>query len=437
MLSILRAHPGLYISAALLLAGGLVCLLLGFIMSRSGVSLRPIWWFGGFFALVVLPQCVGHLWLALHTPQHPAPQLTAQAPTPQVPIDEQHPGDTPTPFGPDVDPRLVVDARGTFAAIGSPAESAQFAILPGGDTVLLGRFVSAAQAEKAWVNYLRATGLGQLGGTGDSHRGYAVTRPAGDRAYVLATGPMLGVWTGASDEAIAARMQEGGFSQPHRAPILVAGPTSASARAQAPTPRLAIALPALALYLCLIVLYFFKGAAWAGSSPAQAGVESVPAAALASRLESINTLDVPFAIERGPGENELIATWRYADARWVDLARAHGLRRTFRIRMTLDEATRTVRATDSFASYDWSAGPGGASIAWKSGLGIVFFQREHTRVFGLQLDEHGRFTPELSYAYTFNVDEMKSPLRDAATRSGWTWRPTVWQGPSWLCWLTE
>ena len=40
-------------------------------------------------------------------------------------------------------------------------------------------------------------------------------------------------------------------------------------------------------------------------------------------------------------------------------------------------------------------------------------------------------------AYTFNLQEMKSPLVDAVTRAGWDWRPTVWQGPAWLRWLTE
>ena len=167
------------------------------------------------------------------------------------------------------------------------------------------------------------------------------------------------------------------------------------------------------------------------------GVSAVTATELATRLEAINTLDVPFRIERGASANEFFATWRYADAKWVDLARAHGLRRTFRIRLMLDEAAHTVRATDYAAGYDWSAGGDGARVEWQAMLGIVFFQTEQQRVFGLQLDEQGRFKPELSYSYKFNLDEMKSPLLTAVTRAGWNWRPTVWQGPSWLRWLTE
>jgi hypothetical protein len=155
------------------------------------------------------------------------------------------------------------------------------------------------------------------------------------------------------------------------------------------------------------------------------------------RIESINASDIPFCIDRGERENELIATWRYGDAKWVDLARAHGMRRVHRIKLTLDESDHTVRATDFASNYDWSAGRGGASIEWKAMTGITFFHYEHRRVFGLQLDESGRLKPERSYAYTFNLQEMKTPLIDAVTQAGWNWRPVVCQGPKWLRWLTE
>ena len=96
-----------------------------------------------------------------------------------------------------------------------------------------------------------------------------------------------------------------------------------------------------------------------------------------------------------------------------------------------------MRATDEAATYDWSAGLGGANLEWKSLLGIVFFQYESQSSFGLGLDEQGRFTLRPDYQYTFDLNEMKSPLVETVTRSGWAWRPTVWQGPAWLRWLTE
>lgn len=133
----------------------------------------------------------------------------------------------------------------------------------------------------------------------------------------------------------------------------------------------------------------------------------------------------------------VIADWRYADARWIDPARAHGLRRIFRIRLTLDAAAHTVRATDYASEFDWSAGGVGARVERKAMTGIVFFQTAQRCIFGVQLDEQGCFRPELSYTYKFYLDEMKSPLIAAVTRAGWDWRPTIWQGLSWLRRLTE
>ena len=462
MLQLLRANPGFSISLALLGAGFFVCTLLSFIMARSGASLRPIYWFAGFFALVVVPQVVGHFYKALHTAKTEAPhaaaleQLDRSAAVSQTSRSNsdsaatgfQHsraPGNNEAAakslFGPDADPQLISDVRAAYGEVFAEAEFAQFAVLPNGETVLLARFKNFSSAEKAWVNYLRVAGL-QGGGKGDSHRGYAVTRPVGDRVYALPFGSMLGVWTGANDAAIRARMSAGGFEIPRRAPLgedaasETAKTTSAEGKSRSPL-RTGLMAAALVAYLFIVVAYFFKGSAWSGTYPAKPGVTPVTASELAARLEAINQLDVPFQIERGSQPNEFFATWRYADAKWIDLARARGMKRTLRVRMVMDETSHKVRATDYVASYDWSAGRGGAKLEWKAGMGLVLFQREHQRVFGLQLDEQGRFKPELSYAYTLNLDEMKSPLMEAVAHAGWDWRPTVWQGPTWLRWLTE
>ena len=480
MIQLLRTNPGLAISFALLGGGALVCMLVGFFMARGGASLRPIYWFAGFFALVVLPQCIGHLWMATKAVKENAPRNLALEQLADHADAEARQSAVKLLFGRDADALLLTDARPLFGDAFEQAEYAQFATLPNGDTVLLARFKGYSAAEKGWFYYLRNTGLNQLGGQGDSQRGYAVTRPVGDRAYVIHMNTMVGVWTGKDDASIRQRMLVGGFKIPRRAPLaaVAAGilpaveggilppgksaatsessgeaststvatphppggkPGSTAGKMPAATSPLRIALIAAALvvYLFLVVLYFFKGAAWAGTYRAKPGVAPISATELAARLEAINALDVPFHLERGAHPNEFFATWRYADAKWVDLARAHSLRRTFRIRLTLDERSGVVRATDYVASYDWSARHGGANVQWKAGLGIVFFQYEHQRVFGLPLDEQGRFKPELSYAYTFNLKELKSPLIEAVTRAGWNWRPTVWQGPTWLRWLTE
>jgi hypothetical protein len=239
-------------------------------------------------------------------------------------------------------------------------------------------------------------------------------------------------------------MTAGGFEIPRRAPLGEDGAATNrrqqhSIASRKPTSPLRIALTAAALtvYLFIVVAYYFKGAAWAGTSPAKPVLRpftarrtrargSNPSTNSTCRSRSNAARSRTNSSPRGvmPMPSGLICPRPRHE---THLAHPHGVGRN----------EHTVRATDYVASFDWSAGRGGANLEWKTGFGIVFFQYEHQRVFGLQLDEQGRFKPELSYAYTFNLQEMKSPLIEAVTRAGWNWRPTVWQGPTWLRWLTE
>ncbi|HTL78656.1 MAG TPA: hypothetical protein VL136_04545, partial [Candidatus Babeliales bacterium] len=74
---------------------------------------------------------------------------------------------------------------------------------------------------------------------------------------------------------------------------------------------------------------------------------------------------------------------------------------------------------------------------WNAARGIQFFEFEHRRVFGAQLDDSGKPTGEFSKAYTFNLQELKQPIIETVTNSGWTWQPVMWNAPRSLRWLTE
>src|SRR5690606_28728344 len=172
-----------------------------------------------------------------------------------------------------------------------------------------------------------------------------------------------------------------GFEVPRRAPLSMADGAKLPGPGRGFNP--ALVAGALGIYMLVVVISFFKGAAWAGSVLPKPGVVPNSLAELARRLEAINQLDVPYRIERGAQPNEFFATWHYADAKWLDLARARGMKRTFRIRLVLDEKEHVVRATDFNSALDWSAGSGGMAVNWKSTAGIVFFQQDYQRVFGL------------------------------------------------------
>ena len=171
---------------------------------------------------------------------------------------------------------------------------------------------------------------------------------------------------------------------------------------------------------------FGRVASWASQVPAIPGVEPVAAEALMQRLLSINEQDVPYTVKRGNHSNELVVDWRYADAKWLDLMRLHGMSKGYRLVLRFDDGAHNVRAQDRYASFDWSAGRGTnlLSLDWKMSLGITFYEYRHERVFGLQFRD-GKPTFDLSYAYTFDLNELKQPMIEIIRHAGWNFRPVI------------
>lgn len=428
---IMRANPGLIVGLALCVGIPLVLALVALIMRGAGASLRPI----VFLAVLMLP--IAWIFLIGNLVRAREPGAEADS-TVSLTVRDGHFVEREKIFGADLPVAQMRDAKGVFPEFFGEAEVAELGIVGTGETVVAAQFPTAEAAKRASAFLWQAFQITNT--SGDEERGWrGYRRRNSDYIELLRTGRHIFFWTAPTKQAAAARRAAS-----------FAAPGSAALDAMRPPPLFPALQPLGQLFrptgmkvaglLVLGVLYvgwFFKGAAWSASSLAAPAVAPVSATELSARLEAINALDVPFRIERGERAGEFFATWRYADAKWLDLARVHGLRRVFRVRLMLDETARVVRATDHTAAHDWSAGGGGARLEWKAEVGLVLFQREDRTVFGLQLNERGQFTPDLSYRYRFNVDELKSPLRAAVTTSGWTWRPVVWQGPAWLRWLIE
>jgi hypothetical protein len=176
----------------------------------------------------------------------------------------------------------------------------------------------------------------------------------------------------------------------------------------------------------LQVFIFGRVASWAGGEPAVAGVTPVAREVLMQRLLALNRQDVPYAVSHGSRDNEIVIDWRYADAKWLDLMRLHGMRSGYRLVLRLDEGAHNARAQDRYASFEWSAGrgPNLAALKWNASLGITFYEYKHERVFGLQFKD-GKPTFDLSYAYTFNLNELKQPVIEIIRNAGWDFRPVI------------
>jgi hypothetical protein len=438
-IAFLRANPALIAILAALAIVTLVFGVLAILMSRAGVSLRPLVFLGVFLGIVGGPQIAFHVAQAFEwIPKRDLTWVSAKDRPPVSGLVENEAvlaatdgvfSDPLAVFGPQADPDLISDLTplGKDGPFGD-ARPVQMAVLRSGGTTVVARYADARSATSAAERYLLSA-AGALPAYG-SDGSRTVQRPVGDYLKVLVAGRTLLALTGVDQDDLASQLRASQVLVP------AAGPTP-DAAADFWLYRPAVLVGLTLLLVALATVWFFKGSVWAASIPAPAGIAAAPSGELRDRLLAINSLDVPFTVEEESPSGRLVVTWRFADARWIDHARAHGMRRTHRVLLDMDESRQAVRATEQFSALDWSAGPRGASLDWKAGMGTVFFQTEHRRVFGLQLDEHGRFVPQLSYVYTFNLQEMKAPLIAATTQSGWTWRPVAWHAPSWLHWLTD
>jgi hypothetical protein len=120
----------------------------------------------------------------------------------------------------------------------------------------------------------------------------------------------------------------------------------------------------------------------------------VSLAELSGRLRVIDSLDVPIQVSASGDGSEITVDWRYADARWVDHARVHAMPRTHRLVLRLEQSSHSTRVREYWSALDAAAGADGARLHWEAVRGLVFYQKEHQRVFGLQLDSSGRPTSD-------------------------------------------
>jgi hypothetical protein len=185
---------------------------------------------------------------------------------------------------------------------------------------------------------------------------------------------------------------------------------------------------AIGLYVVLLFIIWPRMGSWAARIDRVPGVSPVPAKELYRRLQAINEFDVPFTLKPGKRENELVATWKYADVKWVGIMQAAGMKSTARIRIRLDEGTNQVRAQDTLSSLSWKVGGGGvfsAKVRWSWFRGINFYQYDTGFIGGLIISKDGKPELSTSYSWRFNLTEMKNPIADIITNSGWDWTPVI------------
>jgi hypothetical protein len=190
---------------------------------------------------------------------------------------------------------------------------------------------------------------------------------------------------------------------------------------------LALFLGLLLFYILIQLLIWPRLGTWASRVMAPADLQRVSATELRDSLLKLNEQDLPFMISEGKKSNELIASWRYTDSRWVSLMSKGGITGLARIRLRLDEKKKLVRAQDNISSIQWQEAAGGvmsANLRFSAFKGIVFAQYEWGVSYGVVF-KNGKLEVDSLYDYSFSMAELKNPLIEIITGSGWDYNPVV------------
>jgi hypothetical protein len=155
-----------------------------------------------------------------------------------------------------------------------------------------------------------------------------------------------------------------------------------------------------------------------GTRRPAAGVPPKTPAEVRADLLAVNRPTAPFIVRDGAPENvDIVAEWRIVDAKWYEIFAKAGLKKVFKVLIKLDEPAREVRAVDQEWSVEWRAGIPSLSLTAQAFRGQT---KQFSFGTAFAFTEQGGYGQV--YRYKFSTAEIKTPLQDAVTKAGWTWR---------------
>ncbi|MDQ4144565.1 MAG: hypothetical protein M3198_12645 [Actinomycetota bacterium] len=162
-----------------------------------------------------------------------------------------------------------------------------------------------------------------------------------------------------------------------------------------------------------------------GVKEPQPGTAPIPPAELHQRLLSLNSDQVPFTVNAGAGgeEGDVVAEWKIVDAKWLEIFAQAGLEKTHRIYLTLDPRENEARVLEESWDVSWRAGVPEIRLSAEAFRGRTMGSKSFGTAYafkGVNPLDYGQV-----YNYRFDVSEMKDPLAEVVTRSGWTFRPVM------------
>jgi hypothetical protein len=186
---------------------------------------------------------------------------------------------------------------------------------------------------------------------------------------------------------------------------------------------------AYVLYGLIQIFFVFPTmGSWAAAVMPQTNTR-MPNEELKAKLFSLNDENLPFAVTQDSEKSErLVVSWKIADEKWIELFAARGLRIQYELRMKIDENKGRVLAQDYLRRFQYTAGLRGGDVKFSRQFsffkGIQLFQYEQGVQYGV-ICKNGQLKIDYAYDYKFSIEEVKNPIIQIVTSSGWEYRPVV------------
>ena len=156
-----------------------------------------------------------------------------------------------------------------------------------------------------------------------------------------------------------------------------------------------------------------------------AGSTPVSKQALIGKIAALSGDKTPFTV-RPSDESDLIVELNIVDAKWYEIFAKAGLTKTYRILLLADDAAREVRALEETGELSWKAGVPIASFSAEFFRGRTLAQKEFGTAWAFKGKNPGSFGKV--YEYRFDVNDVKGPLIETITASGWSYVPVTSRG---------
>jgi hypothetical protein len=154
-----------------------------------------------------------------------------------------------------------------------------------------------------------------------------------------------------------------------------------------------------------------------GTRRPEGGVAARQADEVRAALLGLNGDDVPYVVRDGRPEGaDLVAEWRVLEPAWRTFFARSQVSRVYKVHMRLVPEKNEVRSLDTEFEVQWAGDVPRLTAAASAQRGQV---KTVSKRWTLGGDDGAEET------FSFDTDDLKTPLQDAVLKSGWTWRGVV------------